>query len=306
MNIADSTTAFPVIVQRPAPRRKTANAGNQPRWGRQLRQRFMQLKDIFSGVSLMSGSAAAEPSAVTSPTRVPFFAVLGVIPALAPVNTPRMLTITAHFPLGCGPSSATASVVDVGGTSMLEVCFDQASPDFAFSDIVVVPYTVELTYTPLEAGDLPVRMITVDGVTVGESVVMTRNHRGDNTRFDVTGKWIDPSADENRLALVPDTSSSSAVVGIWNFHDHQGVCRQYAIQSVHWKQANVEAEGAIFDTTPSAMTAPSPDLASPTSATASQLGLARITFHGLNSARIFALGFGGNVLFTSNLVRTKY
>jgi len=38
----------------------------------------------------------------------------------------------------------------------------------------------------------------------------------------------------------------------------------------------------------------------------SQLGLARITFHGLNSARIFAVGFGGNVLFTSNLVRTNY
>ena len=306
MNIGDSATAFPAIVQRPVVRRKPANGGEQTRWGRHLRQRFMQVKELFSGMSLMTGSAAAERSEVNSPARVPFFAMLSVMPAIASVNAPRMLTITAHFPLGCGPSSATASVVSVGGTNVLEVCFDQPSPDFAFSDLVVVPYTVELTYTPSEAGDLPVRMVTADGATVGESVVMTRSHRGEDTQFDVTGKWIDPSAGENRLALVPDAPSSNAVVGIWNFHDQQGVRRQYAIQSVHWKQANVEAEGAIFETTPSAVTAPSPDLAGSASATASQLGLARITFHGLNSARIFALGFGGNVLFTSNLVRTNY
>ena len=306
MNIADSTTVFPVIVQRPVQRRKPVNCNRRANWGKHLRQRFLQVKDILSGISLMAGSAATGRTEVTSLARVPFFAVLSVIPALAHVNTPRMLTITAHFPLGCGPGSATASVNSADGTNVLEVCFDQPSPDFAFSDLVLVPYTVELTYTPSETGDLPVRMITADGVTVGESVVMTRNLRGEAAQFDVTGNWLDPSAGENRLALVPDAPSSSAVVGIWNFHDHQGVCRQYAIQSVHWKQTNVEAEGAIFDTTPSSVTAPSPDLASAASATASQLGLARITFHGLNSARIFALGFGGNVLFTSNLVRTNF
>ncbi len=305
MNIVNGTAVYPVVVQRPAQRRKPANS-RQARWGRHLRQRFQQVKEILAGMTLMTGSAASGRTEVTSSARVPFFAVLSVMPAIAHVNTPRMLTITAHFPLGCGPGSATASVVSIGGTNVLEVCFDQPSPDFAFSDLVLVPYTVELTYTPSEPGDLPVRMITADGATVGESVVMTRNHRGEDTRFDVTGKWIDPSADENRLALVADEPSSNAVVGIWNFHDHQGVCRQYAIQSVHWKQANVEAEGAIFDTTPSIATAPSPDLAGAAAATASQLGLARITFHGLNSARIFALGFGGNVLFTSNLVRTNY
>ena len=255
---------------------------------------------------MASGGVAAERSDGSSSVRTPFFAVLSVVPAIAHVDAPRMLTITAHFPLGCGPGSATASLVSIGGTKVLEVCFDQPSPDFGFSDLVVVPYTVELTYTPSEAGDLPVRMVTADGATVGESIVMTRNHRGEVTEFDVTGKWIDPSAGEIRLALVPDAPSSNAVVGIWNFHDHQGVRRQYAIQSVHWKQANIEAEGTIFDTTPDAVTAPSPDLAGAASATASQLGLARITFHGLNSARIFALGFGGNVLFTSNLVRTNY
>ncbi|MEO8386268.1 MAG: hypothetical protein ABI583_13555 [Betaproteobacteria bacterium] len=305
MNIADSSSVFPAIGQRPTRRRKSAT-GRQARWGSRLRQHFTNVKDILTGISLMTSSTTAERTETGSSTRVPFFAVLSVMPALAHVNAPRLLTVTAHFPVGCGPSSATASVVSVGGTDVLEVRFDQSSPDFAFSDLVLVPYTVELTYTPSEAGDLLVRMVTVDGVTVGESVVMTRNHRGEDTQFDVTGKWIDPSADKNRLALVPDAPSSSAVVGIWNFHDHQGVCRQYAIQSVHWKQANVEAEGAIFDTTPSVATAPSPDLASAASAAASQLGLARITFHGLNSARIFALGFGGNVLFTSNLVRTAY
>jgi len=305
MSIADSTTAFPVPVQRPVPRRKPASS-RQAQWGKQLRQRFLQIKDLLSGISLMADSAASGRTEVAIPARVPFFAVLGVTPALAHVNVPRLLTITAHFPLGCGPRSATASVVSAGGYSVLEICFDQPGPDFAFSDLVVVPYTVELSYTPSEVGDLPVRMITADGVMVGESVVMTRNHRDENTKFDIAGKWNDPSAEENRLALVPDAPSSSAIVGIWNFHDQQGICRQYAIQSVHWKQANVEAEGAIFDTTPSAVTAPSPDVACAGSAMVSQLGLARITFHGLNSARIFAVGFGGNVLFTSNLVRTNY
>jgi hypothetical protein len=67
---------------------------------------------------------------------------------------------------------------------------------------------------------------------------------------------------------------------------------------------NVEAEGAIFETTSSNVTAPSPDVPIATQMVANQVGLARIMFHGLDSARIFALGFGGNVLFTSNLVRS--
>ncbi len=288
MNIVETVTAFPAILQRPVMRRKPANGGKQARWGRQLLQRLMQVKGLFSGMSLMTGAAAAVRSEATSPVGMPFFAVLSVMPAIAHVDAARLLSITAHFPLGCGPRSATASLVSVGGTNVLEICFDQPIPDFALSDLVVVPYTVEVTHTPSEAGDLPVRMVTADGATVGESVVMTRNRRGEDTQFDVTGKWIDPSADENRLALVPDAPSSNAVVGIWSFHDHQGVRRQFSIQSVHWKQANVEAEGAIFETTPSAVSAPSPDLAGAASATACQLGQARIRVvvqHGVSCLR---------------------
>lgn len=263
----------------------------------------MNLREMISGMSLMSTGAVGRRGPAR-PMRVPFSASLGVTPIIAATNTPRLLTITAHFPLGCGPTNATVSSAESDGVRVLAVRFDTPSPNFAFTDLVLVPYTLELTYAPSEAGDLPVRIMTSDGVPVGESVVMTRSARDDDARFDVTGKWIDPASTETGLAFVPDSPRNNAVVGTWNFHDHQGVCRRYSIQSVHWKEQDVEAEGAIFDTTPSSSNAPSPDLTSLPTISSSQLGLARITFHGLHSARIFALGFGGNVLFTSNLVRT--
>ena len=315
MNIADHSTAFPLIARRPAARRKTANGRTQSRsqWHRPWFERIKYFKEIVCGMSLMS-SGSLVGRAEATPTRVPFSASLGVTPTIAHINTPRQLTITAYFPLGCGPTDATVSSVVLEGIRVLEVRFDTPSPDFAFSDLVLVPYTVELTYTPSEAGDLPVRMVTSDGVAVGESVVMTRCSKGDDAQFDITGKWIDPATKETGLAFVPDSPRNNAVIGTWNFHDHQGVSHRYSIESVHWKEQDVEAEGAIFETTAvdtavaaaAASTAPSPDIANPVPALANQVGLARITFHGLHSARIFALGFGGNVLFTSNLVRTTF
>ena len=307
MNIADHSTAFPLIARRPAARRKTTNGRTQLRtqWHRPWFERIKYFKEIVSGMSLMSSGSFVGKTETTS-TRVPFSASLGVTPTIAHINTPRLLTITAYFPLGCGPTDATVSSVSLEGVRILEVRFDTPSPDFAFSDLVLVPYTVELTYTPSEAGDLPVRMMTSDGVAVGESVVMTRCSKSDDAQFDITGKWIDPATKETGLAFVPDSPRNNAVIGTWNFYDHQGVSHRYSIESVHWKKQDVEAEGAIFETTAITTTAPSPDLASAVPASANQVGLARITFNGLDSARIFALGFGGNVLFTSNLVRTTF
>lgn len=254
-------------------------------------------------MTLMSANAEAD-SERSKPGRTPFSASLGVMPSISSVKTPRLLTITAFFPLGRGPTDASVSLQAANGLSCLDVQLNCPNPDFAFSDLVLVPYTVEVVYTPSREGDLPVRMLTSDGVLVGESVIMTRAARHEDVRFDVTGRWIDPATNETGLAFVPDSPRAHSVVGTWNFHDHQGVARRYSIESVHWKEPNVEAEGAIFETTPSSANAPSPDVPSPVPAMTNQLGLARITFNGLNSARIFALGFGGNVLFASNLVRS--
>lgn len=251
----------------------------------------------------MSAESASKRTQ-SMPVHMPFSASLGVIPTIAGTNTPRLLTITAFFPLGCGPANATVSTMTEAGLNILEVHLDMPNPDFAFCDLALVPYTVEVVFTPSEAGDLPVRMMTSDGVLVGESVVMTRGTKREDAQFDVTGKWIDPATKETGLAFVADSPSEDAIVGMWNFHDHQGVSHRYSIESVHWKEPDVEAEGAIFETTLSNTIAPSPDVASVTQVVANQVGLARIMFSGLDSARIFALGFGGNVLFTSNLVRS--
>lgn len=303
MNIADRSTAFPLIRHRPAASRNSARVRMraQPHW--QWFEQFKRLKELVSGMTLMSTGSFSK-RATAAPTRVPFSASLDVAPTIASINTPRLLTITAFFPLGCGPTDAAVSTVTIDGVRTLEIRFDKPSPDFAFSDLVLVPYTVALTYAPTEAGDLPVRMMTSDDVPVGESVVVTRCAKGNDAQFDVTGRWIDPATEETGLAFVPDFPRNNCVVGTWNFHDHQGICHHYSIQSVHWREQYVEAEGAIFETTPCGATATSPDLAMPPPLAINQLGLARITFYGLNSARIFALGFGGNVLFTSNLVRT--
>ena len=160
-------------------------------------------------------TAGPAVSRVATAARVPFSASLCVTPTIANVDTPRLLTITAYFPLGCGPAAATATCITTDGIRILEVRVDTPSPDFAFSDLVLVPYTVELTHTPSEAGDLPVRMVTADGVVVGESVVMTRNAKGDDANFEITGKWVDPGSKETGLALVPDSLHSNVVVGTW-------------------------------------------------------------------------------------------
>lgn len=299
MSISDRSTAFPLISHRPATQRKTAGDGLHWQWFRPLRQ----LGEIVAGMALMSTGSVGKRAPV-NPARMPFSASLGVTPPIAAANAPRLLAITAYFPLGCGPTDATVSKTTVDGVRTLEVRLDKPGPDFAFCDLVLVPYTVELTYTPSEEGDLPVRMLTSDGVLVGDSVVMTRGTKGDGAQFDVTGKWIDPASKETGLAFVADSPSNESVVGTWNFHDYQGVSRRYSIESVHWNEPDVEAEGAIFETTVNSVSAPSPDLPPPVPA--NQLGLARITFHGRDCARIFALGFGGNVLFTSNLVRTTF
>lgn len=305
MNISDQSSVVPMMYPRPAVRRRSTgvrmNRQQHSQWFRPLKY----FQEIVSGWALMS-TASGSKRAQSMPAHMPFSASLGVQPTIAGVNTPRRLTITAFFPLGCGPASATVSTITEDGTSVLEVHLDMPNPDFAFFDLALVPYTVEVLFTPSEPGDLPVRMMTSDGVSVGESVVMTRGTKRDDAQFDVTGKWIDPATKETGLAFVVDSPSEDAVVGTWNFHDYQGVSHRYSIESVHWKEPDVEAEGAIFETTQGGANAPSPDLAVSAPVAANQLGVARITFQGLSSARIFALGFGGNVLFASNLVRTTF
>lgn len=299
MDISDRSSAFPSITRRPPARRKNTGNGTHWQWFKPLKQ----LREIVSGLALMSAGAPGNHAALR-PTRKPFSALLGVSPPIAGVNTPRLLTVTAYFPLGCGPTDATVASVTEAGVRMLDVHLDTPDPDLAFCDVVLVPYTVEMIYTPSEEGDLPVRMMTSDAVLVGEFVVVTRGAASDDGQFDVTGKWIDPAAKETGLAFVSDSPRNDSVVGTWNFHDYHGVSRRYSIQSVHWNETDVEAEGAIFETTASGVNTPSPDQVSPPPVSATQLGLARITFHGRDCARIFALGFGGNVLFTSNLIRS--
>lgn len=299
MDISDRSSAFPSITRRPPARRKNTGNGMHWQWFKPLKQ----LREIVSGLAFMSAGAVGSHAALR-PTRKPFSALLGVSPPVAGVNTPRLLTVTAYFPLGCGPTNATVASVTEAGVRMLDVHLDTPDPDLAFYDLVLVPYTVEMIYTPSEEGDLPVRMMTSDGVLVGELVVVTRDPASDDAQFDVTGKWIDPAAKETGLALVSDSPRNDSVVGTWNFHDYQGVSRRYSIQSVHWNEPDVEAEGAIFETTASAAIAASLEASNTAQASSHQLGLARITFHGRDCARIFALGFGGNVLFTSNLIRS--
>jgi hypothetical protein len=303
MNTADQSTLFTLMYPRPAARRRSTSARVRRHAHAQWFRPLKQFKEIVSGWALMSAGSACK-SAQAVPARLPFSASLGVMPTIAAVNTPRLLTITAFFPLGRGPTAATVATVVAGETKTLEVRLDMPSPDFAFCDLALVPYTVEVAYTPSEAGDLPVRMMTSDGVAVGESVVMTRGGKRDDAQFDVTGKWIDPATSETGLAFTSDSPAKDSVVGTWNFSDYQGVSHRYSIEGVHWNMPDVEAEGAIFETTPCSTIAPSPDMASATQMVANQVGLARIMFNGFDSARIFALGFGGNVLFTSNLVRS--
>ena len=183
MTIAERSTAFPVIPHRPATRRRIASSSRQ--WLRPWLKRLQTFNAFISSMPLLvNGSTASHAS--ETPTRVPFSASLVVSPTIGQINAPRLLTVTAHFPLGRGPRDATFSAVTLDGVQTLEVRFDMPSPDFAFSDFVWVPYTVEMTYSPSEAGDLTVRVMTSDGIPVGASVVMTRHAKVGVAQFDAT------------------------------------------------------------------------------------------------------------------------
>lgn len=296
MQIANQLSTFDAIVRRPRLARRTALRASRWHWPKAL----LRIREVVSAMALMSADRNQQGQPVEA--RCPFSAMLGVKPVVDVVDMPRLLTVTANFPLGCGPTAATMSRVQIEGQEVLEVRLDCANPDFAFSDLVLVPYSVELSYIPHVVGELPVRIVTTDGARVAESFIVTKAAKSRNGEFDVTGKWIDPASAGTALALGVETER--AVVGTWRVEDHEGVAHRYSIEGVQWKQTDVEAEGMIFETTLGVESAPSPDLPQSANQPRSPLGLARIRFHGQNCARVFALGFGGNVLFTSNLVRS--
>lgn len=295
MQIANQLTTFDAVVRRPRSAGRAAVRASRWHWP----QAFARIREVVSSMALMSADTNQQAQPVGA--RCPFSAMLGVKPGVGVVGVPRLLTVTANFPLGCGPTSANMNSIEIDGQNVLEVRLDCANPDFAFSDLVLVPYSVELTYVPEALGELPVRIVTRDGALVAESLIVTKATKSRNGEFDVTGKWIDPASAATALAL--GVEDERAVVGTWRVEDHEGVAHRYSIESVQWKETDVEAEGVIFETTVVAANAPSPDLPVSPNQLRNPLGLARIRFHGQNCARVFALGFGGNVLFTSNLVR---
>jgi hypothetical protein len=84
------------------------------------------------------------------------------------------------------------------------------------------------------------------------------------------------------------------VAGTWLLYDANGQPRRYIVDEVTWKEGGMEAEGKLYETAPGGPG---------TSTRSAQLGRVRIALRNDRSARVYAIGFRGGILFMSNLER---
>lgn len=254
------------------------------------------LAGVATSPAAMAKSSAANPSA--------FNTVLGLSPQIASINVPRTLSITTYWPFHCGPTNATLVSADVDLTNTLVVTLDRNqdwAPDCAAN---VVPYTFDVSYTPTREGDLRVMVITTAGEYLGETTLVTRNAPSARSQFDVTGAWCDPATNGSGLTILHSHARGDTVFGTWFVYDVNGMPRWYSIQDVRWKEGGTEAEGTLYEAGGVAYDSlPETGGCPALSAFVNQLGRARLVFQTPHSARVYAIGFTGSVLFTSNVVR---
>ncbi len=233
--------------------------------------------------------------AVAARALPPATASLEISPLVAAAGVSRRISITSFWPLGCVP--AGMRVVEGEAASPATLVIRMESVGRVSCVLPLLPHQHVVDFTPMREGDLPVRVISSDGeVIAGQARIRTRNLGGSFSQFDISGRWREATGGDGGLTLNHRRIRSRCddVTGTWLLNDANGQSRCYAIDDVTWQEGGMQAEGTLYETVPGAGELPT---------RTTQLGRVRIVLRTDRSARVYAIGFRGGILFMSNLER---
>jgi hypothetical protein len=172
--------------------------------------------------SLLTGTMVASATAQQGG------ASIAVLPKVAPIGTPRKITVTAEWPNACPPGcghhrgQARWHATDAFCAPQRGVHVGRVCP-------VVTRYQHEYVYVPSVPGKLPIIAATNDDRFVADGAMQVS---GDLAGVrSLSGTWFDPSNPTS--ILMPSHSSSDFLVGSWSLFSAAGVPRWNLIHISH-------------------------------------------------------------------------
>jgi len=224
-----------------------------------------------------------------------------VTPAVADIGIAREINVSGHWN-GCAPVG-----VSLGGyflfiptTRIVRMILPQT---FAPCPLGMA-YSQSTSYTPVERGKTRILVLNADGEYLGETQVDTRAANDHRPAFNITGMWYDPQSNGSGLTFVHSRSNDNAVFGTWYVYDAAGKPRWYTIQNAEWKGQGRVMEGLLYETAGVARCPLPFNNGCPASiGSLTNIGRARVTLTGDNSARVEALTAEGVLVFSSNVIR---
>ena len=256
---------------------------------------------LLVAMAAMSASslAFAQPSAVN----------FSIVPEVAGAGVTRQISVSLHWFSGCLPTGATVvgSEIEDAHSRTLTIRLDGNFQDVWRCNDMLVPYRTTVTVKPDAEGDLRVLVVMNDGKYMGETTIRTRAANSDRSLVDLTGMWYDPATNGSGLTFIHSFTRNDVVFGTWFVYDALGAPRWYTIQGVKWSAGGLQADGQIYETRANSVVCPAPFTGCPVAFDSITLqARARIVIQGPNSARIQAITMGGEVLFTSSIIRAVF
>ncbi len=226
-----------------------------------------------------------------------------VTPAVADIGVAREIKVSGNWN-GCAPVGASLGgyFLFIPTTRIVRMILPQTFAPCPFG----MAYSQSTTYTPAERGKTRILVLNADGEYLGETQVDTRAANDHRPAFNITGMWYDPQSNGSGLTFIHSRGNDNAVFGTWYVYDATGKPRWYTIQNAEWKGQGRVMEGFLYETAGVA-NCPLPFIhGCPANiGLLTNIGRARVTLTGDNSARVEALTTGGVVIFSSNVIRAE-
>ncbi|MBL8522395.1 MAG: hypothetical protein JNN20_01780 [Betaproteobacteria bacterium] len=228
-----------------------------------------------------------------------------VVPASAPVNTPRQVSVrTAAMP-SCFGSGYFPRELDLSTLSTGTVRI--RSEFLTYSLICGVapppsPRYAEYSFTVSEPG--VVKIVFADGPSTTAETTMTTTAPGTSQAFfEVNGMWYDTATNGSGISIHQRTSFGGPAFGTWFMFDRDGISRWYSLQVTSWSQAGKTLEGLFIESVANRCeTLASCPMKSVFSLPTYNF---RIRFQSSALAVAEVFGLQGEVLFRSNLRRLE-
>lgn len=241
------------------------------------------------------GARSAPLRAAAARSLPPPMVSLEITPMVAAAGVSRQISITSFWPLGAAPGSVRVLDDEQPSSKTLLIQIEPAGR--ASCTLPLVPHQHVVDFTPMREGELQVMVVSSGGeVIAGQASIRTRNLSGRFSQFNISGRWREATGGEGGVTFVHHRIRfrRDHVAGTWLRYDANGQPRCYAVDDVTWQEGGMEAEGTLYETATGASESPT---------RTAQLGRVRIALQNDRSARVYAIGFRGGILFMSNLER---